>query len=227
VHYRRREGAASQARDLVLGIQEKHRVAEATMGARVPEAARLRRRGLWLASLSMAWTMVVAVIAIWVGTATSSIAVIGLGLESAIELVAASVVIWRLAGEYERETRAIRLIGVIIVASALYLSAESIAELAGGHHGGHPTAGLVVAAAALVVMPLLARQKRRTGRALGSETLAADAAETTLTAVAAAAVLAGVGLDTWLGWWWTVPAAGLAIAIAAFIEGFHIWAHHH
>jgi divalent metal cation (Fe/Co/Zn/Cd) transporter len=197
------------------------------MGTQAPEAAGLRRRGRWLAGLSMAWTAVVAVAAIWVGTAASSIAVIGLGLESGIELLAAGVVIWRLAGEHERETRAIHLIGVIIVASAIYLSAESIAELAGGHHGGHPTAGLVIAAAALVVMPLLAWQKRRTGQALGSETLTADAAETSLTAVAAAAALAGVGLDTWLGWWWTVPAAGLAIAIAAFIEGFHIWAHHH
>jgi divalent metal cation (Fe/Co/Zn/Cd) transporter len=119
------------------------------------------------------------------------------------------------------------LISVIIVVSAIYLSAESIRELAVGDHGGHPTAGLVIAGAALVVMPLLAREKSRIGRALGSQTLAADAAETTLAAIAAAAVLAGVGLDTWLGWWWTVPAAGLAIAIAAFIEGFHIWAHHH
>jgi divalent metal cation (Fe/Co/Zn/Cd) transporter len=116
---------------------------------------------------------------------------------------------------------------VIILASATYLAAESIRELAAGDHGGHPTAGLVIAAAALVVMPLLAREKGRIGRALGSQTLAADAAETTLAAIAAAAVLAGVGLDTWFGWWWTVPAAGLAIAIAAFIEGFHIWAHHH
>ena|ERR1700761_6852700 len=197
------------------------------MGMRAPEAAQLRRRGLWLESLSMAWTTVVAVIAVWVGVAASSIAVIGLGLESAIELLAAAVVTWRLVGEHDRETRAIRLIAVIMVASATYLSAESIRELAAGDHGGHPTAGLVIAAAALLVMPLLAAGKRRVGRALGSQTLAADAAETTLTAIAAAAALAGVGLDTWLGWWWTVPAAGLAIAVAVFIEGFHIWAHHH
>lgn len=197
------------------------------MGMRAPEVAQLRRRGLWLESLSMAWTTVVAVIAVWVGVAASSIAVIGLGLESAIELLAAVVVTWRLVGEHDRETRAIRLIAVIMVASATYLSAESIRELAAGDHGGHPTAGLVIAAAALLVMPLLAAGKRRVGRALGSQTLTADAAETTLTAIAAAAALAGVGLDTWLGWWWTIPAAGLAIAIAAFIEGFHIWAHHH
>jgi divalent metal cation (Fe/Co/Zn/Cd) transporter len=197
------------------------------MSMRAPEAAQLRRRGLWLVSLSMAWTTVVAVIAVWVGVAASSIAVIGLGLESAIELLAAAIVTWRLVGDHERETRAIRLIGVIMVASATYLSAESIHELAAGDHDGHPTAGLVIAAAALLVMPLLAAAKRRVGRALGSQTLAADAAETALTAIAAAAALAGVGLDTWLGWWWTIPAAGLAIAIAAFIEGVHIWAHHH
>jgi divalent metal cation (Fe/Co/Zn/Cd) transporter len=197
------------------------------MGSPDTEMGRLRRRGLWLEGISMAWTTVVAVVAIWAGVAASSIAVIGLGLESAIELLAAAIVIWRLAGEHDRETRAIRLISMIILASAIYLSAESIRELAADDHGGHPTTGLVIAAAALVVMSLLALEKRRVGRALGSETLAADAAETTLTAIAAAAALAGVGLDTWLGWWWAVPAAGLAIAIVAFIEAFEIWAHRH
>ena len=82
-----------------------------------------------------------------------------------------------------------------------------------------------MAGAALLIMPLLALEKRRTGRALDSRTLLADADETTLAAAAGGAALAGVGLDTWLGWWWAVPAAALVIAALAFGESIHIWRH--
>lgn len=171
----------------------------------------------------MAWTVAVAAVAIAAGVAASSIAMIGLGLESVIELVAAAIVIWQLGGGAARERGAMRLIGATFLASAVYLTVESIRELVKDDHSGHSTAGLAAAAAALLIMPLLAAGKRRTGRALDSRTLLADADETTLAAAAAAAALAGVGLDTWLGWWWTVPAAGLVIAALACWEGIHIW----
>jgi divalent metal cation (Fe/Co/Zn/Cd) transporter len=187
------------------------------------ELTRLRRRGLWLEGMSMAWTVAVAAVAIGAGVAASSIAMIGLGLESVIELVAAAIVIWQLGSGAARERGAMHLIGATFLASAVYLAVESIRELAKDDHSGHSTAGLAAAAAALLIMPLLAVEKRRTGRALDSRTLLADADETTLSAAAAAAALAGVGLDTWLGWWWTVPAAGLVIAALACWESIHIW----
>jgi divalent metal cation (Fe/Co/Zn/Cd) transporter len=175
----------------------------------------------------MVWTVAVAAVAIAAGIAASSIALIGLGLESVIELLAAAIVIWHLGADAAREGRAMRLIGATFLAGAAYLSVESIRELAIHDHSGHSAVGLAVAAAALLTMPLLAFEKRRTGRALGSRTLLADAEETTLAAAAAAAALAGVGLDTRLGWWWTVPAAGLVIAALAVREGIHIWRHSH
>jgi divalent metal cation (Fe/Co/Zn/Cd) transporter len=177
--------------------------------------------------MSMTWTVAVAAVAFTAGVAASSIALIGLGLESVIELLAAAIVIWQLGGGTARERRAMRLIGATFLASAAYLAVESIRELAGGDHSGHSTVGVVVAAAALLIMPLLALEKRRAGRALDSPPLLADANETTLAAAAAAAALAGVGLDNWLGWWWTVPAAGLVIAALAGWECLHIWRHSH
>ena len=179
-----------------------------------------------LAGMTIAWTLTVAVAAIVAGLKASSIALIGLGLESALELLAAAIVIWQLSGGQEREPRAVHLIGVTFLAGAVYLSAESIRELVGHAHSEHSVAGTAIAAAALVVLSLLAVSKRRAGKVLGSRVLVADAAETALTAVAAAFALAGVGLDTWLGWWWTVPAAGLAIAAVAVIEVIEVWAHH-
>jgi divalent metal cation (Fe/Co/Zn/Cd) transporter len=189
------------------------------------ELTRLRRRGLLLESMSMAWTVAVAAVALAAGLVASSIALIGLGLESVIELLAAAIVVVHLEASAARERRAMRLIGVTFLAGAAYLAVESSRELAVHDHSGHSAAGLAVAAAALLVMPLLALEKRRTGRALSSPMLLADAHETTLAAAAAAAALTGVGQDTGLGWWWTVPVAGLVIAALAVREGIHIWRH--
>lgn len=176
----------------------------------------------------MAWTVAVAAVAITVGVIAHSIALIGLGLESAIGLIAATIVLWQLhGGGPDRETRAIRLIAIAFLVSAVYLQVESIHELASHIESEHPAAGLAVAGAALVVLPLLALQKHRTGHALGSRTMIADAAETAISAAAAAAALLGTGLDAWLSWWWAVPAAGLAIAAFAVIEAIEIWRPRH
>jgi divalent metal cation (Fe/Co/Zn/Cd) transporter len=193
-----------------------------------PEADlnRLRRRGVWLEAASMTWTVIVAAAAIAAGIVTSSAALMGLGLESAIELLAAAVVVLQLrSGRDTDESRAAGLIGITCLAGAAYLAAESIHELATHQQSAHLAVGLIISSAALVVLSVLALAKRRTGQALGSITLLADAAETALAAVAAAAALLGIGLDDWLGWWWAVPAGGLVIAVIAAFEGIQIWRH--
>ena len=193
-----------------------------------PEADlnRLRRRGVWLEAVSMAWTLAVAVAAIAAGIVASSIALIGLGLESAIGLLVAAIVVWQLRGGRDAgENRVAGLIAVMFLAGAAYLVAESIHELASHQQSAHSVVGLVISSAALAVLAVLALAKRRVGQALSSGALLAHAAETGLSALAAAAALLGVGLDDWLGWWWTVPAGGLAIAALAVIEGIHTWRH--
>jgi divalent metal cation (Fe/Co/Zn/Cd) transporter len=192
----------------------------------VGQAARLRRRGFWLEYASMAWMTAEAAVAITAGVIASSIALTGFGLDSVIEFFAAAIVVWQLRGEVEgqdRETRAVRLIGVTFFALAVYLTVESIRDLAGHARPEQSVPGLAVAAAALIVMPLLAVAKRRTGRALGNRTLIADSAETAFCALTSAAALLGVGLNAWLGWWWADPAAGLVIAALAVREGLETW----
>ena len=194
------------------------------MTAPAGELARLRRRGFRLEYASMAWMTVEAAVAITAGILASSIALTGFGLDSVIEFFAAAIVVWQLrgAGE-ERETRAVRLIGVTFFALAAYLAVESIRDLAGHARPGESAPGLAVAAAALLVMPALAVAKRRTGRALGNRTLIADSAETAFCAFTSAATLLGVGLNAWAGWWWADPAAGLVIAGLAVKEGIEAW----
>ena len=196
----------------------------------MPEAdpGALRRRAFWLEGVSITWTAAYATAAVTAGIAASSIALIGLGLESVIEMCAAAIVIWQLGRDLPaRDTRAIRLIGIAFWASGIYLLVECLRELIVGVHSGHSTLDLAVAGAALVVMPALALAKRSSGQALASRTLMADAAETAMCAVTGAAALLGVGLDAWFGWWWAVPAAGLAIAAAAIFEGIQLWTGHH
>ena len=191
------------------------------------QMARLRRRGFRLEYASMAWMTGEAAVAIAAGVIASSIALTGFGLDSVLELFAAAIVIWQLRGEGEdRETRAVRLIGVTFFALAIYLTVESIRDLAGHTRPQQSIPGLGVTAAALIVMPLLAVAKRRTGNALGNRTLIADSAETLFCALISAATLLGVGLNAWLGWWWADPAAALVIAALAVKEGIEAWEDH-
>lgn len=188
--------------------------------------ARLRRRGFWLEYASMAWMTAEAAVAIAAGIAAASLALTGFGLDSVIEFFAAAIVVWQLRGEIagqERETRAVRLIGVTFFVLAVYLAVEGIRDLVTGAAPRVSVPGLVIAAAALLVMPGLAIAKRATGRALGNRTLVADSAETAFCAATSAATLAGVGLNAWAGWWQADPIAGLIIAALAVKEGLEAW----
>jgi len=187
------------------------------------QVTRLRRRGFWLEYASMAWMTAEAAVAITAGVIASSIALVGFGLDSVLEFFAAAIVVWQLRGEGEdRQTRAVRLIGVTFFALAVYLTVQCLRDLVGHARPGQSAAGLAVAAAALIVMPLLAVAKRRTGRALGNQTLIADSAESALCAFTSAATLLGVGLNAWAGWW-ADPAAALVIAALALREGLEAW----
>ena len=185
---------------------------------------RLHRRALSLACISAGWMMIEAALAVTAGILAASIALVGFGLDSVIEFFSALIVVWQLHGQgQERETRAVRLIGVTFFALAGYLAVEAIRDLAGHARPASSPAGLGIAAAALIVMPALALAKRRTGQALGNQALIADSAETAFCAFTSAAALAGTGLNAWAGWWWADPAAALVIAALAFREGLEAW----
>ena len=172
----------------------------------------------------MAWMTVEAAAAIAAGVIASSIALVGFGLDSVIEFFAAVVVVWQLRGGSEdRERRAVRLIGITFFALAAYLAVESIRDLISQARPGQSPAGIAVTSAALLVMPSLAVAKRRTGKALGSRTLIADAAESAFCAFTSAAALLALGLSAWPGWWRADPAAALVIAAFAAKEGLEAW----
>ena len=184
----------------------------------------LTRRALWLAYATVAWNVVEAVVAVAAGLAADSIALLGFGFDSSIEVFAAFVVIWRLRGAGEdREDRALKLIAVSFFVLAAYVAGQSVYDLATTSRPDTSTVGIVLTALSLVVMPALAWGKRRVGRAMGSAVVLADSVETLLCAYLSAIVLAGLALNAWFGWWWADPVAAIGVAWLAFREGREAW----
>ncbi|MEX0990070.1 MAG: cation transporter [Actinomycetota bacterium] len=187
----------------------------------------LRRRGLRLEYLTVAWNVIEAVVAIGAGLAAGSIALVAFGLDSLIEVFAASVVIWEFKGDpsEERERLALRLIAVSFFVLAAYVSVEAIRDLTASSEPDSSLVGIVLSIVSLVVMPVLVLAKRRTGKQLGSATLMADATETLLCSYLSAILLGGLLLNSVVSWWWADPLAALAIAGLAVKEGVEAWHH--
>lgn len=178
--------------------------------------------------LTIGWMTVEAGVAIVAALAAGSVALLGFGLDSLIELASASTILWLYTGSREgsaaAERRAQQVIAICFAALALYLAFDAITTLAGGTHPKTSWPGAAVAAGAIVVMPALARAKARVAALLGSGATAGDAAQSWLCAIIAAAALLSLLANAALGWWWLDPIAGLGIAGLAVREGREAWA---
>jgi divalent metal cation (Fe/Co/Zn/Cd) transporter len=184
----------------------------------------LERRGLRLEYLTVAWNVIEAIVAVAAGLVARSIALIGFGLDSTVEIFAACVVIWQLRGvREEREQRALRLIALSFYALAAYVVLQATRDLAIGAEAGESVVGIGLAVASLIAMPVLGVAKRRTGQRLDNPTLIADSAETLLCAYLSAILLAGLVLNATVGWSSADPIAALGIAGLAVREGREAW----
>jgi divalent metal cation (Fe/Co/Zn/Cd) transporter len=184
----------------------------------------LRRRVLTLAWLTVVWNVIEAVVAIVAGRAAGSLALVGFGLDSTIEVASAAVIIWQFAGaDEEREQQALRLIALSFFALAAYVIVQAGFDLAAGNEPESSVVGIVLAIVSLIVMPILAVAKRSTGRQIGSVTVTADSQQTMLCTYLSVVLLVGLVLNATLNWWWADPAAALIIAALALREGRQAW----
>ncbi|MBW0088974.1 cation transporter [Pseudonocardia sp. KRD-184] len=185
----------------------------------------LRRRVRWLVAGTITYNLVEAAIALTAGTIASSVALIGFGLDSLIEVGSAAAVAWQFAGAdpRRREQVALRAIAWSFFALAAYVTAESARALLGGAEAERSTVGIVLVAVSVVVMPFLSLAQRRAGTELGSASAVADSKQTLLCTYLSAAVLVGLVLNAALGWWWADPVAGLVLAVLAVREGRAAW----
>jgi divalent metal cation (Fe/Co/Zn/Cd) transporter len=192
-----------------------------------PHRASLLSRGFALEYATLAWNVIgIAVLAV-AAVSACSVALAGFGLDSLIEIGASTVVIWELSGSgEERQRRALRLIGIGFAALALYLLVQSTIVLASGFHPHHSPLGIVWTAITAAVMFALAAGKARTGAALNNPVLKTEGRVTLIDGLLAAAVLAGLVLNTTLGWWWADPAAGYVLVYYALREVKEIFRGH-
>lgn len=188
------------------------------------------RRGLRLEYLTVGWNVAEGVIAVGAGVAAGSIALIGFGVDSFVETISGAVLIWRLLAEIrgdrddeaiERvEARAERLVGVAFLVLAAYVAFEAIRTLVAQDRPDASPVGIALTALSIVVMLWLARAKRRTGEALGSRALIADAQQTYACWYLSMVTLAGLALNEVFGLWWADPVAALGIVVLLVREGF-------
>ena len=190
----------------------------------VDQTERLRRRGLTLAWFIVVWDLVEGVVAVTAGLAAGSIALVGFGIDSGIEVFAAGVVIWQLrGGAHARMHTALRLIAWSFFVLAAYVAFEAVRDLVTADRAGESLVGIVLNAVALMVMVPVAITQRRTGRALDNEVLVAQSAETWLSNYLSVSLLVGLALNAGFDLWWADPVAALLIAGIAIYEGLEAW----
>lgn len=188
--------------------------------------ARLLRRGLALEYATLAWNVAGVVVLTVAAAGARSVALVGFGLDSLIEIGASTVVIWELSGTGPaRQRRALHLIGGFFAALAFYLTVQSTLALAAGHHARHSPLGIAWTAVTAVVMFGLAAGKAYTGTALDNPVLRTEGRVTLIDGLLAVAVLTGLVLNTVAGWWWADPVAGYVLVYYAGKEARHALRH--
>lgn len=184
------------------------------------------QRGRKLQYLTIVWNSAEFVIALVAGWLAGSIALIGFGFDSAIEVASSLAALWRLGRDCDEESReraeqqALRVIGVCFLLLACYILYESVHDLVDRIPPRHSLVGIVLAALSLIVMPWLAHLKRKVAISLESGALEADTRQTEICVYLSAILLVGLGLNAGLDWWWADPVAGLGMVPFIAWEGW-------
>lgn len=186
--------------------------------------ARVVRRGRWLEYLTVGWNSLEGFVAVAAGLAAGSVALVGFGFDSVIEVSSGLALVWRLhtdaPGERERAERlALKLVGMSFLALAAYVAFDALKSLLLREPPEASYVGIALAALSVVVMPLLARAKRGVAAEIQSRALEADSRQTDICAYLSAVLLGGLILNALFGWWWADPLAALVMTPIIAKEG--------
>ena len=191
----------------------------------VPDRRAAVRRGQRLTWATIGYNSLEAVLSVGAGLLAGSVALVGFGLDSVLELTSSLAGLWRLradatpARRVQAERLALRTIGACFLVLAAYVLGDAVRTLLTRQAPDESSLGIAIAAGSLLVMPLLAREKRRVAAQLASRALTAEARQTQLCTYLSAILLAGLSLNAGVGWWWADPAAGLAMVPLIAWEG--------
>lgn len=210
-----------------MTVEALRRTAPAPVPPRSAEWLRLARRARVLSWLSLVWMTAEGAVAIMAGIMAGSIALIGFGIDSAIEGLASVIIIWRFSGartfSESAERRAQKLVAIQFFVLAPYVGVEAVRSLLGGEHPQTSWVGIGLAIGSLVLMPVLGIAKQRIADRLGSAATKGEGRQNMLCAYLAGALLVGLLGNALLGLWWLDPAVALLIAAVAVKEGLEAW----
>ena len=193
------------------------------------DRAQLVERGRRLEYFTIGWNTLEALAALISGLIAGSVALVGFGLDSLIEVASGAALLWRLRQDKDSvkrekaEHRALRIVGSCFLLLSAYVVYESLDSLIARRSPEKSLPGIVVALGALIAMPLLSRAKRRVGLGIGSAAMAADARQTDFCAYLSAILLGGLLLNALFGLWWADAVAGLIMVPIIAKEGITAW----
>lgn len=185
----------------------------------------LVRRGRHLEYFTIGYNSFEGLIALAAGLIAGSIALVGFGFDSLIEVTSGAVLLWRLHADVDEERRerveaiSLRIVGICFVVLAIYVSYDSVKSLIRREAPEESIVGIVLAAVSLIIMPLLVRAKRKVARGINSGALMADSKQTELCTYLSAILLGGLLLNALVGWWWADPVAALIMVPIVLKEG--------
>ena len=189
------------------------------------DRASLVKRGRYLEYFTIAYNSLEGLIAIAAGLVAGSIALVGFGVDSIIEVTSGATLVWRLSSDADEEGRerveaiALRIVGVCFLLLSIYVTYDSIKSLVRRETPHESVVGIALAAVSVVVMPLLVRAKRKVARGITSGALMADSKQTELCTYLSAILLGGLLLNALFGWWWADPVAALVMVPIIAKEG--------
>lgn len=195
------------------------------MTAEALDRPALIRRGKLLEYATIGYNSIEGVIAIGAGVIAGSVALVGFGFDSVIEVVSGAALLWRLSADVDEdrrervEQRALRIVGWSFLLLAAFVSFDAGKSLIRREPPDESIVGIMLAAVSLIVMPLLVRAKRRVAKAIGSKALDADATQTAICTWLSAILLGGLLLNATVGWWWADPLAALVMVPIIVREG--------
>jgi divalent metal cation (Fe/Co/Zn/Cd) transporter len=190
--------------------------------------AKLYKKALSLSYFTVGYNISEGVVSIAAGLLADSIALIGFGLDSFVESLSGSVMIWRLRKhgkiseeeEEKVEKKAVRFVAYTFFILGAYVLYESVEKLY-LHETPNPSLlGIFIALISIIVMPILFYLKYRTGKTMGSKSLVADSKETLACVFLSGALLIGLGLNYLHGFWQADPIVGLVVVIYLGKEGY-------
>jgi cation diffusion facilitator family transporter len=182
-------------------------------------------RGKRLEYFTIVWNCLEGLVALIAGALAGSISLVGFGIDSFIEVTSGATLLWRMTVDSDEHTRehnerlSLRVVGTCFLLLSAYVAYESISDLVNRKAPEHSVPGIILACVSLIVMPILSRAKKDVGKRLGSAAMRADAKQTDFCVYLSALLLAGLLLNTALGWWWADPAAALIMAPIIAKEG--------